>query len=349
MHHRDFIVAGSPGNSAGFHLLTMVDGRILCKDPASASCLSTSSDSSGSSGFTAPEAATFVHSSPSEILHFGHSSAVISHSLTSSELLLANIDQLIFSLLTPGFSLNSENPVQNLLGPSSASSFLQLSFFCSTDPSGIFFHHKNDDCRYLLKIGHPLFSCGTKRLFLGTRWILLIECVSSWYTHESLPSAASSGSSPSSIVHRSPPYGRNLIFSIFNLVGSYAALGFPSRFSLCTAERVAMSSSVSSMGTSERSCLVVVEELEDVEELPDSCLGSLRSPSSMPSSSSSSAGFPSSILLLCLGGSSSFSSSTNSSSSSPGTSHPEMSLNPLLLPLLANSCWSSLNSSFKSP
>ena len=105
MHHLDLIVGGSPGSSAGF-----LEGSILPLVPASLSWRSISSDSSGYRVFTAPDAPTFAHSSPSATFQGGHSSGLISLSFTSSLPLFAAKISLALCIDTLGFSLNSVKP-----------------------------------------------------------------------------------------------------------------------------------------------------------------------------------------------------------------------------------------------
>ena len=135
-HHLDFIVGGSPGNSPGFHRLATVDGITLLMVPASFSWLSTSAGSSMLSAFTAPDASTFVHPSPSATFHRGHSSGLMSHSFTSSPPLLAAKASLTFARDTFGFSLNSVKPAQNRFGPTTSLCFLQFTSSSFCFPSG---------------------------------------------------------------------------------------------------------------------------------------------------------------------------------------------------------------------
>ena len=73
-HHLDFLDGGTPGCSDGFHLLTILEGRILWARLASLSCFSTSIDSSMLIVRTAPVASTFAHSAASDIFQPSQSS-----------------------------------------------------------------------------------------------------------------------------------------------------------------------------------------------------------------------------------------------------------------------------------
>ena len=177
-HHLDFLEGGAPGWSAGFRRLTILEGSTLDCNPASCSCLKTSSESSLLKALTAPVASTLDHSAPPATFHFSHSSApCMSFSWTSSDPLLT------MRLTSAGILLrvNSVNPIHHLMAASSLlpTSPRQSTFSTLRLPSPKTLYVFLCEVRYLIGTGHPLVWLGVNVAFLACLWILTIFFLSS--------------------------------------------------------------------------------------------------------------------------------------------------------------------------